>query len=33
MPLPEDEREWDKLDVMFATKSGHRAPQQAVRFC
>jgi DNA gyrase subunit A len=22
MPLPEDERDWDKLDVMFATKSG-----------
>jgi DNA gyrase subunit A len=23
MPLPEDEASWDKLDVMFATKSGH----------
>ena len=23
MALPEDERDWDKLDVMFATKSGH----------
>jgi DNA gyrase subunit A len=22
MPLPEDEASWDKLDVMFATKSG-----------
>jgi DNA gyrase subunit A len=22
MPLPEDERDWAKLDVMFATKSG-----------
>ena len=23
MALPEDERDWDKLDVMFATRSGH----------
>jgi DNA gyrase/topoisomerase IV subunit A len=22
MALPEDERDWDKLDMMFATKSG-----------
>ena len=23
MALPEDERDWDKLDVMFATRSGN----------
>ncbi|WP_038033794.1 DNA gyrase subunit A [Thermopetrobacter sp. TC1] len=23
LPLPEDEAEWDKLDVMFCTRSGH----------
>ena len=31
MPLPEDEADWDTLDVMFATSSGHGPAQQAVR--
>ena len=31
MALPEDERDWDKLDVMFATKLRRRAAQQAQR--
>ena len=32
MPLPEDEKTWGKLNVMFATTSGTRAPKQAFRF-
>ena len=28
LPLPEDEAEWGKLHVMFATAQGHRAAQQ-----
>ena len=32
MPLPEDEKTWAQLDVMFATRQRQRPPQQAVRF-
>ena len=31
MPLPEDEKTWGELDVMFATTRGTRAAQQALR--
>ena len=31
MPLPEDEADWEKLDIMFATTARQRAPQHARR--